>query len=494
MSAALCNRCLKGPAPHWLVQDDSAICSFGLVSGRIGHSECRGRHFRRSECALGRIRTCAAHHSETSLNQRKVAETTYLTEEFGRTNHQVAGHLDTLNWHVSGTEVCHSGVSREGGRGSVSNSKGTRRGFGCIRKLPSDRYQARYTGPDGETYKAARTFASSDDAVGWLNSERKRIDLGVWTPPNDRSTADGMAAGAVTLGDYAERWYKETDGRHKPRYRKLNRGYLDRQILPKLSDTPLTQLTAQDVRSWFASLDSRYPTRNANAYSLLRTILNQAVDDELLQVNPCRIKGAASKHRVREPIALSADEVRTLADAMPKKWRALVLVAGFSGLRWGELTALRRRDIDLTGGGATVSVRRAVVRVKGGWVVGRPKSKAALRTVPLPDPLRSILVDHMKAYSGSGPTGLVFPAEVSEYLHRDNVREALKRAGKKIGHENIVPHDLRHTAATLFAEAGATLADHMTLMGHTSAAMSARYTHSTSGRTRNLVQSTWGTA
>ncbi|WP_280359334.1 tyrosine-type recombinase/integrase [Nocardia otitidiscaviarum] len=291
--------------------------------------------------------------------------------------------------------------------------------------------------------------------------------------------------------EYAERWYRETEGRHKPKYRKLNRGYLDRQIAPTIGDEPLATLTAQQVRGWFAGLDTKYPTRNANAYGLLRTILNQAVDDELISVNPCRIKGAAMKHRVREPIALTAREIRSLADGMPAKWKVLVLVAGFSGLRWGELTALRRRDLDLTGDGAAVSVRRAVVRVKGAWIVGRPKSKAALRTVPLPDPLRPELVKHLKEHSAPGASGLVFPAVSTDFLHRDNVREALKRGARKLGYDNIVPHDLRHSAATLFAEAGATLADHMTLMGHTSAAMSARYTHSTAGRTRGLVQSTW---
>lgn len=374
----------------------------------------------------------------------------------------------------------------------MSNAKGTKRGFGNTRKLPSGRYQARYIGPDGKPHKALHTFSAHDDAVAWLAAERKKIDLGVWTPPTDRvETRAGQTKAGPSLREYANRWFDETEGRHKPKYRTLNRGYLDRQILPELGNVALSNLTAQKVRAWFAGLGTTYPTRNANAYSLLRTILNQAVDDELILVNPCRIKGGAVKHRVREPLALTADEVRALAGEMPKHWQVFVLVAGFSGLRWGELTALRRSDIDLTGDGVAVTVSRAVVRVKGDWIVGRPKSRAALRTVPLPDPLRPALMNHMADYSIPGRSGLVFPAPNGKFLHRDTIRSALIRAGQSIGYDRVVPHDLRHTAATLFAQAGASLADHMTLMGHTSAAMSARYTHSNISRTRGLIQSTW---
>lgn len=374
----------------------------------------------------------------------------------------------------------------------MAKKTASKRGFGTVRKLPSGRHQARYVGPDGERHTAPRTFESSDDAIGWLVAERKKIDLGIWEPPVGRAGSRDAVRRGLTLSEYAERWFAESEGRHKPRYRRLNRGLIDRQIIPTIGSIPLTALTAQDVRGWFAGLGTEYPTRNANAYGLLRTILNQAVDDELISVNPCRIRGAAMKHRVREPVALSSNEIRLVAAEMPEQWRALVLVAGFSGLRWGELTALRRRDVDISGEGASLTVHRAVVRVKGAWIVGRPKSEAARRTVPLPDPLRPILIEHMNRYSAAGPNGLVFPAQVSDFLHRENVKDALHRAGKRIGFDNLVPHDLRHSAATLFAEGGATLADHMTLMGHTSAAMSARYTHSTAVRARGIAQNVWG--
>ena len=370
----------------------------------------------------------------------------------------------------------------------MANSKGDKRSFGSLRRLRSGRWQARYTGPDSAEHKAATTYTAKIDAEGWIAAERRLIERGEWTPPATRSAV--AAAGGLTLRTYADKWHDETAGRHKPTTRRLNRWTLDQVILPGLGDRQLTALTTADVRAWYATLDNR-PTRNANAYSLLRTILNQAVDDEILTVNPARVKRGAVKHRASEPVTLTADEIRTLADAVPAQWKALVLLAGFSGLRWGELTALRRSDLDLSADGLAVTVRRAVVRVDGKYVVDRPKSRAALRTVPLPEGLRPALVDHLATYAGPGASGLVFPAKGGGILNNGTVKDPFRLAAAAIGKPGVTPHALRHSAATLFAQVGATLADHMTLMGHTSAAMSARYTHSTESRTRGLVQGLW---
>ena len=368
-------------------------------------------------------------------------------------------------------------------------AKRTRRGFGGLRKLPSGRWQANYTGRVGLIHKAPRTFDAKDDGVGWLNQERRLIDMDVWTPPAARNAE---RAPALTLGDVAERWYAQTVNRHKPRTRSVNRGYLDRLILPELGAVPIDELTTTTVREWYAGLDSSYPARNSNAYSLLRTILNQAVDDALIGSNPARIKGAAVKHRERQPVALSGDEIRALAAAMSvERYRALVLLAAVSGLRFGEVTALRRRDLVLSDEGCHVTVTRAVVRLKGEYRVDRPKSRAALRTVPLPSGLRDALEDHLERFSASGRDGLVFPACAAEFLPEATVRAVLKAAAKDVGHPDLRFHDLRHTAATRFARAGATLADLMVLMGWTSAAMAGRYTHATDTRNRALAETLW---
>ncbi|MFC9997035.1 tyrosine recombinase XerC [Nocardia sp. NPDC127526] len=367
-----------------------------------------------------------------------------------------------------------------------------KRSFGAPRKTSSGRWQARYTGPDGQQHKGPRTWESKDDCIGWLSEERKLIELGVWTPPAERQRAEEAAktAHVLTVRRYCDTWHEESENRLKPRTHKLYRGYLDNVIFPELGDVPLDELTLPRVRAWFAKLD-RFPTRNANAYSLLRTIMRQAVEDELIPANPCRIKGAGSKKRTVEPIALSATEIRQLADHMPEKWRALVLVAGFGGLRWGEVSALRRGDFKLTGKDCEVAVARAAVRIKKDVIVGTPKTKAALRTVSLPTPLRKVLAAHLVAHAAGGRDGLVFPSDRGEVLHANTIRKQLKKAADKLGYPALRFHDLRHSAATLFAQQGATLSDHMAFMGHASVAMSQRYVHSSAARNRQLVAKMW---
>ena len=91
----------------------------------------------------------------------------------------------------------------------------------------------------------------------------------------------------------------------------------------------------------------------AKAYRLLRAVLNTAVDDGRIKRNPCRIKGADTTHAAERPVATVA-QVFALAEAVGRQYRAFVLTAAFTSLRWGELIALRRRDLDLDAGTAYV--------------------------------------------------------------------------------------------------------------------------------------------
>ncbi|MFH5211622.1 tyrosine recombinase XerC [Antrihabitans sp. NCIMB 15449] len=362
----------------------------------------------------------------------------------------------------------------------------SRRSFGGLRRLPSGRWQAQYTAPDGLPLKAPRTFQAKDDAVGWLASERRRIELGTWT----RQVQTDSPRTTLTLSTYADRWWTQTEGRHKPRTRTLNRGYLDRVILPELGTTPLTLLTVGRVREWFAGLDD-FPTRNANAYSLLRTVLNQALDDELISANPCRVRGGSVKHRKVEPVVLSPAQMRELMSRLPDQWRALILLAAMSGLRWGEVAALRRSDLELSPKGMSVTVARGLTKDRGIWVVGRPKSRTAIRTVPLPEALRPFLVEQIERWAEPGRSGLLFPAKHGGFLDATAPRRALTRALSTMQYPHMRIHDLRHSAATTFAQAGATLSDHMALMGHSSSAMSARYVGTSAARNRVLIDGIW---
>ncbi len=104
----------------------------------------------------------------------------------------------------------------------------TRRSFGGIRAR-GKRWTANYTHEEA-MHRAPHSFDTKDDAVAWIASERKKIDLGIWTAPGAEPTAEM----GLTVRKYAEKWFSETVNRHKPRTRALNRGYLTNVILPDL--------------------------------------------------------------------------------------------------------------------------------------------------------------------------------------------------------------------------------------------------------------------
>jgi integrase len=137
------------------------------------------------------------------------------------------------------------------------------------------------------------------------------------------------------------------------------------------------------VRTWLAKLeaDGVGQATRAKAYRLLARILGAAVEARFIAVNPCGIRGAASDGAPEMRIA-TVDQVAAIAERVPARYRALVLVAAFGGLRWGELAGLRRKRVDLERG--TVTVAEQLLEVNGTFSVGPPKSAAGRRTVTLP--------------------------------------------------------------------------------------------------------------
>ena len=158
----------------------------------------------------------------------------------------------------------------------------------------------------------------------------------------------------------------------------------------------------------------------AKAYRLLKAILNTAVDDGLIRRNPCRVKGAGQEKSAERPV-LTVSQVFALADATDKRYRALVLLAVFTSLRWGELAALRRSDIDIQA--RTVRIARQLnERDGGGFAFGPPKSEAGRRIVALPELITPDLAAHVVTYARPGDDGLVFTSPAGGPLRHTNFR------------------------------------------------------------------------
>jgi integrase len=186
------------------------------------------------------------------------------------------------------------------------------------------------------------------------------------------------------------------------------------------------------------------------------------------------IKGAGLE-RAAEMRHVSIPQLHALAEAVPGRYRALVLVAGYGGLRWGELVGLRRR-VDLAG--ARIHVVEQVAEVAGKLILSPPKTAAGERVVVLPAVAVAALAEHLDEFAAPGPEGLVFRSGRGTYLQRSNFSRLVWRpAVQQLGLDGLRFHDLRHTAATLAAAAGATTKELMERMGHTSPAVALRYQH-----------------
>jgi integrase len=352
-----------------------------------------------------------------------------------------------------------------------------RRGFGRIRQERSGRYSAAYVGPDTKLHKAPRTYAQESDAEGWLAAERRKIDLGTWGAV-ERS--DGM-----TLRAYADKWIKQRQLR--PRTRQHYESMLERLILPELGDVKIVALTPAKVRVWHAELGVGQPTRNAHCYALLHAICATAVQDEVLDANPCRIRAAMQTNRKRDVDVLTPAQVDKLAAKMPAELRASVLLAAWCGLRWGETSELRRKDF--SSDSSTLRIRRAVTYRKGQFVVGEPKTAAGKRDVVIPPHIRPVVKAHLKNHVGRDPESLLFPVDADGgHMHGDNYRTPWEKARAAIGKPNLRVHDLRHVGAVLAAQSGATTAELMHRLGHTTAAMALRYQHVAENRDAEIAE------
>jgi integrase len=367
-----------------------------------------------------------------------------------------------------------------------------RRGFGRIRKCqPSGRYQASYVGPDHRLYKAPETFAAKVDAEGWLTDRRREIDRELWSPPATTTQKKAKRAAEIKFGEYAKRWLEQrtVKGRPlRPRTREHYESLLEDHIYPTFKTKAVRDITMESVDRWHSKTATDAPTVRAHAYSLLRAILETARKrDRLIDVNPCEIVGAGSAERKTKTKPATFAEIDTIVSEMPERLAPMVLLATWCALRFGELVELRRSDVNVEDG--VIHVRRGAVRVRGGWDVGPPKSEAGIRDVTIPPHVLPAIQAHLASeHVGPAKDALLFPPQRGERLQPSTLDRHFDKARTKAKRPDLRFHDLRHTGATLAAQTGATLAELMVRIGHSTPAAAMRYQHAAHGRDKAIAE------
>jgi integrase len=366
-------------------------------------------------------------------------------------------------------------------QGHDTSTGGTalRRDFGTIRKLPSGRWQASYHHPRlGKRIGGPATWKAKADATAWLAAEETKLRRGAQTVDPRR--------GRIKFGSYADQWMAERVLRD--RTREVYASQLRVHILPEFADVTLSGITPEHVRTWNASMVRSSPSMAPKAYRQLRTILTTAVEDGLLAENPCHVRGASQESSAERQIP-TIDEVALLAEAIEPRFRCLVLIAAFCGLRKSECFGLARCHIRLDEPYPRVLVERQRLEVAGKGLVFAPlKTEAAARAVAIPQSVVGEIEVHLANYVGVDPEALLFTTVRSGDMPRASAWMRLwnkARTGAEL--EDVRFHDLRHLAGTLAAIAGGTMKELQARLGHASPDAAMRYQHVAQGRDAELA-------
>jgi integrase len=171
---------------------------------------------------------------------------------------------------------------------------------------------------------------------------------------------------------------------------------------------------------------------------------------------------------------------------MPAKLRASVLMATWCGLRLGGNIGDSPQGCQQ--GCAVLRVPRAVTYRDGKFYPAEPKTAAGIRDFAVPPHIRPIIKAHLKKHVNSDPESLLFPDDDGTHLRPDRYRVHWEKARAAIGKPTLRVHDLRHVGAVLASQSGATTAELMHRLGHTTPQMALRYQHVAEGRDAEIAE------
>jgi integrase len=342
------------------------------------------------------------------------------------------------------------------------------------KRLPSGSYRIRFVDPYGQRVSVTKPTAADCNAA--YRKAVSEIASGRYVDP---------ALGRITVAAWGRAWL---DGA-----RNLGAGgrgmYED--ALAHIEAAPigsvrLGNLSAQDIDGYIATaLTTPRPTTKRplaastvhRHYRTLNRMLRVAVERGLLARNPAE-HVQPPKVPKQERAGLTIDQVDALADALTRpadrplkrgdpldsRYRSLIYVAAYGGLRWSELVGLRRRHVD----GPTIRVVEQLVRRGREWDRCEPKADSK-RTVTLPAFAADELAAHLDTYTAAGADALVFTTRTGKPLRAPSwTGNTFARALRRAGLPHIRPHDLRHTSVSLALDAGARLEVVQARHGHSS--------------------------
>jgi integrase len=323
------------------------------------------------------------------------------------------------------------------------------------------KWKARYRDESGKEH--AHISATKTEGQAWLDSKTAALVRGEWVDPS-RSK--------LTVGAWSSD-YMTTRVHLKPKTVAGYESLLATQILPRWDRVGMVTIRHQQVVAWVAAMlaGGLSASRARQAYHLFSAMLDAAVRDRRLPSNPAdgvelpRLPRKERRYLDHDQLAALAEQCGT--DGL------VVLLLGYCGPRWGELAALRVKHVNVLR--RRLEIVESMTEVNGRAVFGTTKTHER-RSVPVP----AFLADELaRRLVGRSPDELVFRGPRGGVLRVNSFRRAtFDAAARAAGLDGFVPHELRHTAASLAIAAGANIKVVQTMLGHRSATQTwDRYGH-----------------
>lgn len=357
---------------------------------------------------------------------------------------------------------------------------------GCDMAIDNHRGKWRARWRDENGAQRAKSFETKKDAAAHLASVTTDIKRGL------RTAYDG----SVSVDELSQLWMNASihlaPGTVWTYQRDLNR-----HILPTFGDMKVSALTPPAVQRWLVEeLKRLAPSTVKRHHRTLATMLNWAVDQGIVPANVVD-KVKAPRVPRREMETFTVKQIEDIAAAIPKRYKCLVLVAAYGGLRLSELVGLRRMDVQ----GAQVTVAGQLMKLDKEWHREDPKTAAGMRTIVLPASVAVELEAHLAEFTGPRPSSLIFTSTFGNPIagswRRNIWYPACYAAGMgeqvtrnyKTAFVNMPRfHDLRHTSVALAINAGAHPKAIQQRLGHASIAVTMdRYGHLMAGMDAELA-------
>lgn len=286
--------------------------------------------------------------------------------------------------------------------------------MGHIRRHPVDdaKWQVRCIDPTGR--ERSKTFRRKVDADKYLIHVEAQKQRAEWIDPE---------LSATRLEDWAQQWLA-TRTNLKPKTRAGYESLLRVRILPRFGKERLDRINPVAIQRWVADMvaEGLSASRIEQAHRVLSQILKAAVRARYLAANPAVGTSLPRKTR-REQLFLEPEEIDRLAAAVGDRYRALIYVLSYGGLRWGEAAALRRRRIDVLR--SRIDVTESMAQVGAKFHFGATKNYRS-RTIVVSGFLCEMLNEHLVSYTAPEPDGLVFTAANG---HRCETRTSAATSG-----------------------------------------------------------------